>query len=97
VQPKHKHDCESCKFLGRHEPTNADLYYHPGSPGGETIIARYGSEGSNYTSGWPFADGYPELQEAERLAKSAGYVEPDFDETEASHQAAEAARMRSCR
>lgn len=50
-KPKFKHDCESCVFLGRFE--GADLYYCAGQRT-ETIVARFSSEGADYTSGLCF-------------------------------------------
>lgn len=78
MEPKFKHDCDKCTFLGRHEPSDSDLYYHPtqGRSVLETIVARYGDEGSHYMSGWSFGDSVPELAEAERLAIAAGYAMP---------------------
>lgn len=49
MKPQHIHDCNHCLFLGRYK--EYDLYYgHP------TIIARYGSEGSEYYS-WDLYQG----------------------------------------
>lgn len=41
------HDCDDCQSLGEHGVY--DLYYCPKSDEG-SIIARYGSKGSEYTS-----------------------------------------------
>ncbi len=52
-----KHDCERCHYLGHYNPTNlhdtdpfCDLYFCTGAvlP---TVIARYGNDGPEYTSG----------------------------------------------
>ena len=58
VKPRFTHDCENCLFLGTYSAGNRyyDLYYHP-SRGvcdkgiDSTVIARYGEEGYNYSSG----------------------------------------------
>lgn len=50
--PQHKHDCDTCKFLGVYG--EFDLYYCPN--GGPTIIARFGSLGPDYTSGLSFGE-----------------------------------------
>jgi len=44
--PRYSHDCSDCVFLGQFN--KYDLYFCPREP---TIIARYSSEGSEYTSG----------------------------------------------
>lgn len=69
-KPRFIHDCDECTFLGRYEGagTNYDLYYC-----GDTVIARYGSEGSCYTSGLPFSYGLSQpLTEARKRAEAAG-------------------------
>lgn len=86
-EPKYKHDCLECNFLGRHQlageqdlPAEYDLYFCNGriSP---TVIARYGSEGHEYLSGLEVAqalqkNGHDQdpLVEALRRAKSGGLV-----------------------
>jgi hypothetical protein len=54
-----KHDCDHCNFLGSHEDSKGkcDLYYHPPNNGvhGETLVIRYSSEPSDYSSGIIFA------------------------------------------
>jgi hypothetical protein len=59
-EPQFTHDCTTCTFLGRYvdtttdpEPTPVDLYHCTKGP---TVIARYGSEGPQYTSGIGFRD-----------------------------------------
>jgi hypothetical protein len=51
-QPKYDHDCDRCQFLGTFD--GHDLYYCPG--GGPTIIARYSSDGPDYSSGMTFGE-----------------------------------------
>lgn len=68
-QPKFVHDCEACVYLGEHE--GEDLYYCAKSI--QTVIARYGNEGSDYMSGMRFADPTsPNLAEAKRRANERG-------------------------
>lgn len=43
--PRYTHDCDACKYLGVY--LDYDLYYCGGDP---TVVARYGDEGSEYTS-----------------------------------------------
>lgn len=45
--PQHTHDCDTCLFLGRCQ--NLDLYVCVGILD-HTVIARYGSDGPQYTS-----------------------------------------------
>ena len=57
TNPIHKHDCESCIFLGDYDDGNYDydLYFCPnGGVSGNSIIARYG-ENEKYMSGTNFA------------------------------------------
>lgn len=65
-RPTYRHDCVACTFLGCFR--GHDLYYceQHGLP---TVIARYGDEGSAYTSGMALADVDPILAEAK--ARSA--------------------------
>jgi len=60
-KPKYKHDCEDCVWLGTTTypaplsdgtapMRNADLYCCKGDALGTTIIARYSSVGSEYSS-----------------------------------------------
>ena len=48
VSTRFEHDCKRCAFLGQYE--EYDLYFCPQN-GIPTVIARYGDEGSEYTSG----------------------------------------------
>jgi hypothetical protein len=78
-QPQFTHDCDNCTFLGRHELTDGrfpgkyDLY-HCTAQGSATVIARYGNEGEQYTSGIVIGKQYPDspLAEALRRAVSRG-------------------------
>lgn len=51
-QPKWKHDCERCRFLGRYEHMGDtyDLYSCTDATRGPTLIARWSSEPSLYMS-----------------------------------------------
>lgn len=64
--PLFEHDCKSCIYLGRHDTLPMDLYFCPADLLGVTVIARYGSEGSDYKSGLVFADHEPLLTAKKR-------------------------------
>jgi len=73
--PIYQHDCESCSFLGSMTSGECeyDLYYanHGGIP--DTVIARFGNDGCEYSSGMIFADGTSVvLTEARDRAVKAG-------------------------
>lgn len=67
---RHEHDCSKCYPLG--EFGIADLYFCEQGGNFPTVIARYSSEGSDYSSGLPSI--LPDLQEAERRAKIVGLL-----------------------
>lgn len=48
MTPKFTHDCDRCTFLGTH--LGYDVY-RCAQCTGPTMVARYGNEGSEYTSG----------------------------------------------
>lgn len=80
--PQFTHDCEQCTYLGRHvddKGNEADLYIHLSQRDIEqTVIARYSSEGREYSSGAPFSFGSnPALTEARLRAQARGLVEYD--------------------
>lgn len=52
-KPQFEHDCNACKFLGRAEHFPADLYFCP-QGNIPTIIARFSSDPSDYSSGMEF-------------------------------------------
>lgn len=66
-----EHDCDVCKYLGRHE--QYDLYFCKTTP---TVIGRFSSEGADYTSGMVFAtpDGSKPLYEAKKRAIKYGLL-----------------------
>ena len=69
-RPQFQHDCNHCVFLGRFRGIRgpADLYFHGGSQ--KTTIARFDSEGRNYSSGEGFAFGHlDDLTEARLRAQ----------------------------
>lgn len=77
--PLFTHDCNNCKFLGTYCcPDNlkwCDLYFCVQLAGMPTVIARFGNEGSNYSSGIGFADGsIPSLTEAKIRAIAKGLL-----------------------
>ena len=76
-KPKYQHDCDHCTFLGQwsgiqfdgcdHE--TMDLY----NCGDSTVIARFGNDGPEYTSGLCFAARMnAALGEAKRRAEANG-------------------------
>lgn len=62
---RYVHDCDECKFVGVYK--EHDLYFCKNEP---TVIARYGNEGYEYSSGLVFAekDGSKPLYEAKKNA-----------------------------
>ena len=48
LTPAFEHDCDECVFLGRYE--DHDLYLCP-QGGMPTVVARWGNDGPEYTSG----------------------------------------------
>jgi hypothetical protein len=59
--PRHTHDCKACKFLGQFG--EYDLYFCDQDGFGSTVVARWSSDGPDYTSG--LHSGNPALIEAE--------------------------------
>jgi hypothetical protein len=70
MTPTYLHDCKSCVFLGRHN--GQDLYFCKETI--PTVVARFGDEGSEYTSSIAMIEIYPELKAALRLAIERGLV-----------------------
>lgn len=70
-KPRFTHDCATCVYLGRFG--DYDLYHH--ATGIETVVARYGSDGPDYTSG--LYTNIPALVEAEVRALRMGEVPPN--------------------
>ena len=68
---RYEHDCDRCIALGEHE--EADLYFCE-QAGDPTIIARYGSDGPDYTSGLIFANSDKHLKVAKERAKQRGLL-----------------------
>lgn len=76
-QPLFVHDCDKCVFLGRfrskgskedRQYCNWDLYVC-----GDNVVARYGNDGPEYTSGMEFANGMSRpLTEAKKRAEASG-------------------------
>jgi hypothetical protein len=78
VLPLYEHDCDHCWFLGRYMAAEGemDLYVHPERH--PTVIARFSSDGPDYSSGTCFAYGMREaLTEARRRAQVLGLAEYD--------------------
>jgi len=79
INPLHTHDCKSCTFLGPHdhEGQTFDLYYCGKHEDG-TVIARYGSDGPEYSSGLVFAErGIEPYAEALKRAVARGLYNPE--------------------
>ncbi len=72
TSPKFEHDCDLCTFLGEYQ--RHDLYFCDKCTAGPTLIARYGSEGKQYTSGLELAAVDPLLAEARRRAIERGFL-----------------------
>ena len=72
-QPRFKHDCSTCSWLGRFEAD--DLYFCAKQVGGPTVIARFGSK-EDYASGLAFGvnGDHTALQEAYRRALKFGLI-----------------------
>ena len=49
MKPRYKHDCDSCKYLGRHE--EYDLYFCNKIANIPTVIARFNNRNYDYMSG----------------------------------------------
>lgn len=49
MAPRYTHDCEICKFLGTHD--EYDLYVCVDAQGSSSLVARYGDEPDEYTTG----------------------------------------------
>lgn len=65
-----EHDCPNCVFLGQYG--KADLWVHPTEF--QTVIARFSSEDSDYTSGLVFVPVDDDLKEAHRRAVERGLL-----------------------
>jgi hypothetical protein len=72
ASPRFKHDCDRCVFLGDYRAH--DLYFCEACAGGPTVLARYGSEGKQYTSGLELAAFDPLLAEARERAVRRGLL-----------------------
>lgn len=70
-KPVFKHDCYDCVFLGHYN--DRDLYFCA-----DTVIARYGDNRPDYSSGMGFArpDGNQSLYQAKLLAIDKGLIAP---------------------
>ena len=66
-EPIFSHDCDCCTFLGTFK--NHDLYHCFQGGIRPTVIARYGNDGPDYTSGIVFASVNEHIGEGVRLAK----------------------------
>jgi hypothetical protein len=74
-KPEYEHDCENCVFLGHivekgpsgRRAQSYDLYYCTQAPLIPTVIARYGDEGAEYSSGLEIAKALAEEEEDDPL------------------------------
>lgn len=74
---RYQHDCDNCKPLGEHG--DADLYFCDQGGAGMTVIARYSSDGADYTSGLCAAPFVPDLGEAKKRAIASGLLMPNVE------------------
>ena len=74
---RYQHDCDNCKPLGEHG--DADLYFCDQGGAGITVIARYSSDGADYTSGLCAAPFVPDLGEAKKRAVALGLLTPNVE------------------
>ncbi len=76
AKPQFDHACPACHFLGQYQ--EYDLYFcvYSHSPGQDTVIARYGSNESEYVSGLGCVGDMGQLTEAARRAVRAAYINP---------------------
>jgi hypothetical protein len=70
--PKYKHDCDQCIYLGIYE--DYDLYFCKQGGKSPTVLARFGNAGPEYLSGLGMSY-TPSLQEAEKRAKDKGLLQ----------------------
>jgi hypothetical protein len=70
--PQYKHDCNRCVFLGRFKAV--DLYFCNQGGSIPTVIARYSSEGPDYTSGIWESTSNPDLTEGRARATARGLL-----------------------
>ena len=73
MKPKFIHDCAQCKFLAHKD--GHDLYFCEQNGFGPTVVARYGNDGSDYTSGLEGAQVDPIISNAKLLALRHGYLQ----------------------
>ena len=95
--PQFEHDCKNCIFLGRYEAhpnPPCDLYVCPPS---DIVVARYGNDGSEYSSGLVFAGegGHPWLVEATKRARQRGLPPKPGEQPEPPKAVEVAARVTS--
>ncbi len=70
---RYAHDCDECVPLGEYK--EFDLYFcRQGRLDVPPVLARYGNDGPQYSSGLTVADHIPQLAEAKRRAKEKGLL-----------------------
>jgi len=74
MKPIYSHECDYCKYLGTF--LKQDLYYCSGGTGRQTLLAKYGKDVSQYTSGFSAGKNGDIflLWVAYLMAKDKGYV-----------------------
>ena len=79
AMPRHKHDCDACQFLGVWDDKDRyDLYVCGQDKVANTVIARWGSEGSEYVSGLIARESSYVLREAWLRAQLEGWRLPAY-------------------
>jgi len=80
--PKYVHDCDACIFLGRYYNNETseemDLYFCGDGSRDCTVLARYGDDGSEYSSGLVSIRVSEPLKEAYNRALAKGVVHQDI-------------------
>ena len=72
MKPVFQHDCDLCKFLGHHN--GHDMYFCLQGRNSPTVLARYGNDGPDYTSGLELAAHVGPLRVAKVMAEVSGYL-----------------------
>lgn len=72
--PQFTHDSDCCTFLGSYDADRSYDLYACVSETQTSVLARYGDDGPDYTSGLRFADSDDVLGEARRRAVASGLL-----------------------
>ncbi len=71
--PSFEHDCACCLFLGRY--AESDLYFCDREPDRPTVVARFGNDEQDYTTGMRLCAVDPRLAEAHWRAIRRGLMQ----------------------